>query len=243
MNNRKSFLLVGIICLAICGLALAGDIFEPTITNLNNDGSADFVDFGLFAKNWQQSGEDLAGDFDDSNTVDTDDLVVFCWYWLFGYSEYQQCQRADLDGDGVIAFEDVATFAQNWLVSGVGLAGDFDDSNIVDYNDLSIMAGCWLAGSRPEGIWEQFKAALAASDVNMSVSYFTEVSAENYRIFFEQVSSYLPQMAEEMGELIFIQQKDEIAYYDLLREEDGDTYAYPVLFVRDETGQWKIYEF
>ena len=36
---------------------------------------------------------------------------------------------------------------------------------------------------------------------------------------------------------------DNTAVYDLLREEDGDTYGYPVTFVRDEMGQWKISDF
>jgi hypothetical protein len=31
--------------------------------------------------------------------------------------------------------------------------------------------------------------------------------------------------------------------YDLLRQEDGQMYGYPVVFVRDEMGQWKIYDF
>jgi hypothetical protein len=53
----------------------------------------------------------------------------------------------------------------------------------------------------------------------------------------------MPQMASEMGELIFMGQEEEIAYYDLLREEDGAVYAYPVLFVLEETGEWKIYDF
>jgi len=243
MSNSKVIIFTGVVCLAISGLALAGGIYEPTVVNLNNDDSADFVDFALMADNWQESGSSLAGDFDDSNSVDIDDLMIFGWYWLTQYSEYQQCQRVDLDIDGIIAFEDLAKLAQSWLLSGSGLTGDFDDSNLVDCNDLSIMADCWLKGTRPETVFEEFKAALAAGDINTAVSYFTEVSAENYRIFFEQLNSYLPQIANEMGELIFIEQKEEIAYYDLLREEDGDTYAYPVLFVRDETGEWKIYDF
>jgi hypothetical protein len=33
------------------------------------------------------------------------------------------------------------------------------------------------------------------------------------------------------------------AVYDLLHEESGDTYGYPVTFVRDEMDQWKIIDF
>ena len=50
-------------------------------------------------------------------------------------------------------------------------------------------------------------------------------------------------MANEMGELIFIEKNTEMAYYDLLREEDGQIYAYPIIFGVEETGEWKIYDF
>jgi hypothetical protein len=78
MNCRKFSLLAGIICFAICGLALAGSLPNP---NLNNDDTANFYDFVIFANNWQRTGIELAGDF-DNNTVDINDLMIFCSYWL-----------------------------------------------------------------------------------------------------------------------------------------------------------------
>jgi len=50
-------------------------------------------------------------------------------------------------------------------------------------------------------------------------------------------------MVNDMGELVPISSGANTATYDLLREENGDTYGYPVLFVRDEMGQWKISDF
>jgi hypothetical protein len=82
MNNRKAFLLVVGVYLGVCGLALAGGVPEPNQPNLNNDDISDFYDFAIMANNWQQSGIGLAGDFDDSNAVDIDDLIEFCWSWL-----------------------------------------------------------------------------------------------------------------------------------------------------------------
>lgn len=240
MDNRKFLLFVGGVFLFLCGFAWADDWTFP---NLNNDDKTNFIDFALLAQNWQAEGSGLVGDLDGSGTVDIDDLMIFSWYWLTEYSQYQQCELADLDGDGIVAFEDVAVLAQNWLKEGQGLRGDFDNSDSIDCNDLSVVVDCWLEGTRPTQVWEQFKAALAASDINLAVSCFTEVSTENYRNFFEQAESYMPQMASEMSELIFMRQEEEIAYYDLLREEDGAVYAYPVLFVLEETGEWKIYDF
>jgi hypothetical protein len=237
--KTAAIIITGIICISVYSIGSAYDVPNP---NLDNDERVDFDDFAILSNNWMQTGAGLAGDFDDSNSVDTKDLMVFSWYWLTEYSEYQQCQQADLDIDGIIAFEDFALLAQNWLLTGEGLAGDFDDSNLVDYNDLSVMTDCWLKGTRPEGIWEQFKAALSKGDIDTAVSYIAEISAEQYRIFFEEIEAYLPQMASEMGELIFIKQDEEMAYYDVLREEDGETYGYPVIFMKED-GQWKIYDF
>jgi len=50
-------------------------------------------------------------------------------------------------------------------------------------------------------------------------------------------------MVNDMGELVLISLDNNTAVYDVLREENGDTYGYPVLFVRDEMGQWKISDF
>jgi hypothetical protein len=246
MNSHKAVIFIGAVFLSICSSAFAVGVPEPNKPNLNNDNIVDFYDFALMSENWQQTGAGLAGDFDDSNTVDIDDLLEFCWYWLSHYSEYQQCQGTgvDLDSDGIIAFEDLAKFAQNWLVSGAGLTGDFDDSNSVDCNDLSIFADCWLKGSRPESIWEQFKSALATRDVDTAVSFFADSVAYEYSVIFEELYEVLPTMANGMGELFLIYSDANIARYEMLRDEGGGVIAsFPVYFCRGADGSWKIYCF
>jgi hypothetical protein len=69
MSNIKAFLLAVIISIGICNVAFAGNF--PN-TNLNNDNIANFYDFAIFANNWQKTGTGLAGDFDDNNTVDSE---------------------------------------------------------------------------------------------------------------------------------------------------------------------------
>jgi hypothetical protein len=245
MNNKKALLFVGIVCLTVCGFALAGGMPEPNNPNLNNDSVVDFYDFALMSENWQQSGIGLVGDFDDSNTVDIDDLMEFCQYWLWQYSEYQQCQGIDLDNDGLIAFEDMAKFAQNWLLMGTGLTGDFDDSNSVDCNDLSIFADCWLKGSRPESIWEQFKAALAAGDVNTALTFISDVSRDKYAEVFQVIGARLPDYVAGMGDLILILnlETDGIARYEMRHQASSETYLFPVVFRKNEQEIWQIYGF
>ncbi len=50
--------------------------------DLNEDEFVDFIDFAKFAANWQQSGENIDGDFDNSGLVDVNDLQHFTQYWL-----------------------------------------------------------------------------------------------------------------------------------------------------------------
>ncbi|MGA2092174.1 MAG: hypothetical protein ABSH16_02040 [Sedimentisphaerales bacterium] len=242
MNYRKEFLFIAFFCIAVSGIVSADSLPNP---NLNNDNIANFYDFAIFANNWQQTGTGLAGDFDDSNTVDIDDLTTFCWYWLSQYSQYQQCQGTgtDLDNDGIIAFEDLAKFAQNWLLTGTGLTGDFDKSNSVDCNDLSIFADCWLKGSKPESIWEQFKAALAAGDVNTALTFVLETSREKYAEIFQVIGSNLPDFAAGIGTLILQSQDEDTTVYEMTHQDGDTTYSFPVIFIKDSDGNWKIYNF
>ena len=50
----------------------------------------------------------------------------------------------------VVGFDDFARFAEGWLETGSGLAGDLDGDNDVDLDDLSRLADNWL-GYCPAG--------------------------------------------------------------------------------------------
>ena len=45
----------------------------------------------------------------------------------------------------VVGFDDFARFAEDWLETGVGLAGDLDGDNDVDLDDLGLLADNWLS--------------------------------------------------------------------------------------------------
>ncbi|MFA7486242.1 MAG: hypothetical protein WCZ89_09470, partial [Phycisphaerae bacterium] len=224
MRNLNTFLSFGIVYLVFSGFVVNGSIAKPISVNLNYDNRANFLDFAILANNWQQSGAGLAGDFDDNNSVDKDDLSVFCWYWLTEYSEYQQCEGigTDLDGDGIIAFGDLAKFAQNWLLTGSGLVGDFDTSYLVDSNDLSVLADCWLKGTRPLEVWGQFKAALANGNTEPALTFIADSSKDKYEQIFQAIGSNLPDFASGMGELTLSSQDEGTAIYEMTHQ-DGST--------------------
>lgn len=160
-------------------------------------------------------------------------------------TDYQQCQPMDLDNDGIIAFEDMATFALNWLVMGEGLTGDFDDSNLVDCNDLSIFSDCWLKGTRPLYIWEQFRAALSVHDINKALTFMSEILRDKYSHIFQIIEPNLPNFAAGMGDLILKSdsQNEGEEKYEMKHRVGPETYLFPVRFIKDVNDSWKIHSF
>jgi len=95
----------------------------------------------------------------------------------------------------------------------------------------------------PLGIFDTFKAALDANNVNAAIDCFTDTAKEIYSIVLPQLQSKFSEMVADMGEMILISRDENKAVYDLLREEDGQMFGYPVVFSRDEMGNWKISKF
>lgn len=92
--------------------------------DLFEDGIVNFYDFAFFAEywttnsdweNWQDDNcyevELLAGDIDDSGQVDLRDVSIFTSDWL---APVDCDTRADINGDGVVNFQDFAVLAEEW---------------------------------------------------------------------------------------------------------------------------------
>jgi len=203
-----------------------------------------FADFTVFAENWQKTGTGLAGDFDDSGKVDFNDLAYLSYYWLTAQWE---CRKIDLDYSGLIDFSDFVIFADCWLAEAgspnYNTNCDFDDDEIVDIYDLKAFCDCWLKGTRPQDIWEQFKSALAVGDIDRAVSYISEISRSKYYDIFVDIESNLPGFAAGMGQLILISSTPDHVKYEMLHQNGGQTYSFPVTFVKEDDGNWKIFNF
>jgi hypothetical protein len=201
-----------------------------------------FADFTVFAENWQKTGTGLAGDFDDSGKVDFNDLAYLSYYWLTAQWE---CRKIDLDYSGLIDFSDFVIFADCWLAEtgspNYNTNCDFDEDDIVDVYDLKAFCDCWLKGTRPEGIWEQFKAALAAGDIDKAVNFFAVFVADDYRDIFNENSDKLQSLAADMGQLTLEYMDRDIAVYEL--SNAAGNLFFPVVFTMDNESKWKIVVF
>gem|GEM_PF-4685273 len=65
-------------------LKLAGIGLTATcVADLNNDGRIDFLDYAIFANAWCAFGSYNLADLDGNKSVDSNDLMIFCSYWLW----------------------------------------------------------------------------------------------------------------------------------------------------------------
>lgn len=66
-----------------------------------------------------------SADFDNSLTVDLNDLKLFTDYWLYDYNDNRKCASWDLSANGQIDFYDLNAFVEQWLLPYD--FGDFSD--------------------------------------------------------------------------------------------------------------------
>jgi hypothetical protein len=93
------------------------------------------------------------------------------------------------------------------------------------------------------GKWSGMTQALTESDIETAGDYFETISRDAYIENFTALSHLLPQIAQDLSDIQCIKVGDNWAEYDIRITEDGVEYSYYVLFVKDESGLWKIKAF
>jgi len=146
----------------------------------------------------------------------------------------------DFNGDKIVNFIDFARFAGNWQESASGLDGDFDNNGAVDANDLATFAYFWLNGSHPLDVFESFKTALSGGDVNEALAFVAEISRDKYAGIFGIIEARLSDYAAGMGEMIFDRQRAGEVIYEMLHQDGPGTLSFPVFFIREQDGKWRI---
>ncbi len=94
-----------------------------------------------------------------------------------------------------------------------------------------------------KGKWDGMKTALGNQDVDGSVKDIVEDSKDTYREQFTALVSVLDIIGNELGQIQLVKIEGNRAEYEIIATEDGTTYSYYLLFVRDSDGLWKIERF
>ncbi|MBI5099602.1 MAG: right-handed parallel beta-helix repeat-containing protein [Nitrospirae bacterium] len=92
--------------------------------------------------------------------------------------------------------------------------------------------------------WEGMKGALMTGDITTAIGYFVEGSKSRYNAILVQMSSAdINSIFSNINELKIYSVKERAAQCGAIRVESGGTFSYPVTFVIDESGIWKIMGF
>lgn len=107
--------------------------------------------------------------------------------------------------------------------------------NVIDVTDLH---------NRIIPTWNGMKTALLAGNIEGALAFFTEPSRERYRQAFAEIgSANIITIFTNITEMRFKTTYGPVAEYWALRQESQGTFAYPVTFIQDESGNWKIMGF
>jgi len=91
--------------------------------------------------------------------------------------------------------------------------------------------------------WEGMGSKLSIGDIEGALVFFDETSKQAYRDLFYVLSSMLPTIVQEMGDIHFIEYLKNAAICDIQTTRGGIDYSFQLLFTKDLQGIWRIDSF
>jgi hypothetical protein len=109
---------------------------------------------------------------------------------------------------------------------------------------VKMQNGLFKSGTSPVDVWEQFKDALLADDVDKALTFIISFKREDYAKILKNARPHLKEFVGGMRDLVPSSQEAGAAEYELLSTDpNGNTLSFPVHFVMDDDGNWKIMNF
>jgi hypothetical protein len=90
-----------------------------------------------------------------------------------------------------------------------------------------------------QGKWSGMRAKLMNGDIEGTMTYFVGRAQEKYRPILQSLQASLPDIFSGISTLHLLSVADDEAEMEAI--VNGD--SYPVIFMRDETGIWKLLGF
>ena len=91
-----------------------------------------------------------------------------------------------------------------------------------------------------KGKWDGMKGKLVVGDIETALKYFVAGSRDRYRQTFTGLGGRINSIFSSISEIKFYTLSEGVANYGAIKIENGKPYSYPVTFIQDENGIWKI---
>ena len=88
--------------------------------------------------------------------------------------------------------------------------------------------------------WNSMKTSLTNSDVTSALEYIAENAKGMFEYNLNLLIDHLPEVAANLNDISLVKMKNGKAEYNVLGNQDGTTYSFYVLFVKDHDGIWRI---
>jgi hypothetical protein len=98
-------------------------------------------------------------------------------------------------------------------------------------------------GSTPLHTFETYKGSLWIDDIPMALTCISDASFGTYSEILYAIESDLQDFASGMGTMTLDSYEPEKVKYEMQHIDGLDTYSFPVIFSKDDDGNWKIFSF
>ncbi|MDP3298312.1 MAG: carboxypeptidase regulatory-like domain-containing protein, partial [Thermodesulfovibrionia bacterium] len=156
--------------------------------------------------------------------------------------------QMDYEGDGGIdytgnTFENIS---HTYTTEGIYYPTVFvTDTQGITYSDT--IAIVVLNASQLDALlkakWEAMRNSLSIGDTATALTYISSDTRASYQEMFNYLINQLPSIVATQTAFNLNYITDNIAKYELVTNENGTTYSYEVVFIKDENGIWMIKEF
>ena len=153
---------------------------------------------------------------------------------------------ADYDGDGTTDFstsDPAATLSYNYTTTGTYHATfTVDDQSGTQYSITQTIVVTDLAGidTQLRNVYNNMLNRLRVGAIDGALNHLTPVMQNNFRPIFQSLGTNLTTAVDQLGTLVGGEIAGDLAFYTVVRNENGTQMAYPVYLIRGKDGVWRI---
>jgi hypothetical protein len=154
----------------------------------------------------------------------------------------------DLVGDGTVDFGGPSLEGQTFTYPEPGLFFPTVTLTDADGNQHTASAVVQVydqptLDSLLQAKWTGMKDALQQEDTPAALQFIASRNRDVYKELFAELAPELPKVGANLGDIRIIRIRVDLAEYELLVVEDGQTISYYVEFIKDTDGLWRVNSF
>jgi PKD repeat protein len=154
----------------------------------------------------------------------------------------------DFEGDGVLdytgaTFENIShTYATEGIFYPTVTVTDNQGNSYSDTIAIIVLSKTEI-DTLLKGKWEGMKGALRAKDIEKALNYIEVERRETHRAKFEALKDKMSAILDTFIEFNFVKFYRYTIEYEIVANENGVKYSYPITFIKGADGIWRFKKF